>query len=160
MAMSGNPADGSGPETNEDLLARAARSLREITDDGWVQARDSVLARVLRAVRPSQEIAGQHEHGTFTLAADILTNRVRAAVDQAIKQVQVTDVRCAIGPHDQLESVVVVLSIRFGTRITNVAATTRATTAATVSQTLGTSFRTEDVTLDLHIADVHPPERP
>lgn len=156
--MSVNPADGTGAETNEDLLARAAHSLREITDDGWVQARDSVLARVLRAVRPSPEISGQHEHGTFTLAADILTNRVRAAVDRAVEEVQVADVRCTVGPRQEVESVVVVLSIRFGARITDVAATTRATTAATVSQTLGTSFRVEDVTLDLHIADVHPPE--
>lgn len=160
MAMT-DPADAvPGGAPADDLLARAADSLREITDEGWVRARESVLRRVLRTGRPSQRVVGRHDHGTFTVATDVLAHQVRAEVDAAVGEARVTDVRCAVGPDGELESMVVVLSVRFGARIAGVAAAARTTAARTVVLTLGTPFRVEGVTLDLHVADVHPAASP
>lgn len=158
MAVNG-PAGGRefGPERERsDVLARAADSMREITDEGWVQIRDSVLSRVLRTVRPSRHVAGQHEDGAFTVATAILVSRIRAVLESRDGQVQVLDVGCAVDAEGRLESVNVTLSIRFGASISQVTARARSTAADVVSRTLGLEFPARQVIVDLHIADVHP----
>jgi hypothetical protein len=157
MAMSDDTVVPESREPTDDLLDRAAGTLREITDDGWIRARESVLARVLRTVRPSRQIAGRHEHAAFTVTSDLLADQVRATVDAAVPEARTIDVRCAVGPDDELESVVVVLSVRYGERIADAADTARVVTARAVERTLGTAFRPRDVAVDLHVADVHRP---
>jgi len=147
---------------HDHVLARAAEGLRELTDEGWVRARESVLARVLRAVRPSDHVAGRHAGGRFALATPLLVDRVRAALDVPEGEVRVLDVRCVVGPPAQdavageLEAVTVVLSVRFGSRIAGTAELARGAAADAVSAALGADFDARLVTVDLHVADVHP----
>ncbi|MFI2105310.1 hypothetical protein ACH436_18610 [Isoptericola sp. NPDC019693] len=149
---------------HDHVLARAAAGLRELTDEGWVRARASVLDRVLRAVRPSAHVAGRHAGGTFALATALLADRVRAALDDPEGEVRVDDVRCTVGTPGpgavagELDAVLVVLSVRFGSRLADTAARVRAAAADAVSAALGADFDARRVTVDLHIADVHPRE--
>lgn len=153
MAVNGE-ADGKRPE--RDVLARAAEGMREITDDGWVRVRGSVLARVLRTVRPTRHVIGRHAYGAFTVASGVLVSQVRDAVDGHDERVRVLDVRCATDDQGYLESVGIAVSVLFGSRIARVTASTRAVTAERISRTIGTDFPLDRVIVDLHVADVHP----
>ncbi|MFD6135563.1 hypothetical protein [Isoptericola sp. NPDC060257] len=151
------------PDGDQDhVLTRAAAGLRELTDEGWVRARESVLARVLRVVRPSAHVAGRHAGGRFALATPLLVARVRAALDDPEGEIRVVDVRCVVGPPAQdavageLEAVMIVLSVRFGGRIADIAELARGVAADAVSSALGADFDARLVTVDLHVADVHP----
>ncbi|MGF0115042.1 hypothetical protein ACQFYA_01790 [Promicromonospora sp. Marseille-Q5078] len=162
MAMNREAAEPGSSGPQDDLLARAAAGMRELTDDGWVRARRSVLARVLSTVRPSAQVVGRHGDGPFVVATSLVVDRVRAALDDPDGEVRVTDVRCLIGPADdgggapELEGVTVILSVRFGTRIADAAELVRAAAADAVSAALGTDFEQHRVSVDLHVADVHP----
>lgn len=142
--------------TSDDLLARAAGALREITDSGWLLARDSVLERIRRTVRPAPHVTGHHAHGRFTLATPVLVDRLRRAVERST-HVRVLAVLAdtGTGTGTELTGVALRLSVPYGESILDAAAATRAAVVAEVRTTLGTPFGPEQVTVDLHVADVH-----
>ena len=76
-----DPADAPGAASLDHLLDRAAATLREHTDEGWVRARDSLVARVLSAVRPSSPVRGRHAHGSYFVATAVLSGAVRRALE-------------------------------------------------------------------------------
>jgi len=64
----------------DELLAQAARTLREHTDSGWVALRDDVVAAAVRAFRPSAPIRGRLRDGELWVASTALVSRVRDAL--------------------------------------------------------------------------------
>ena len=64
----------------EQLLAQAARTLREHTDSGWVTLRDDVVAAAVRAFRPSAPVRGRLPGGELLVASAVLVSRVGSAV--------------------------------------------------------------------------------
>lgn len=156
MAVDREPGDdaGSADSAPDELLARAAGTLREITDDGWVRARSSVLDRVRRTLRPAPHVTGQHAGGTFTVATPVVVDRVRHAVDRATTA-RVLDVRVEVGAGARLDVLALRLSVAYGTSVTRTADAARVACAAEVERVLGTPFGPDRVAVDVHIADVH-----
>lgn len=152
---SGRPEDQHRDHPDE-VVARAAGTLREITDAGWVRARESVLERVRRTLRPAPHVAGRHADGRFTVATSILVDRLRRAVDGSTPA-RVLDVQVDVGPDAELEGVALRLSAAYGSPIGPDAEAARAAVLTEVERTLGTSLGPEQVTVDVHIADVHVP---
>jgi uncharacterized alkaline shock family protein YloU len=141
-------------DPDDALLDRAAETLRELTDSGWVRARDSVLDRVRRAVRPSAAVTGRHADGAFTLATPVLTDRIRRAVD-AVTEARVLDLRPEVDADGELLGIALRISVAYGSSVAADAESARAAVVAEVRRSLGTEFEAERVTVDLHVADVH-----
>ncbi|MBW0253473.1 hypothetical protein [Cellulomonas sp. PS-H5] len=148
---SGRPADHDHPD---EVVARAAGTLREITDAGWVRAREAVLERVRRTLRPAPHVAGRHSDGQFTVATPVLVDRLRRAVDGATPA-RVLDVQVDVGPEVELDGVALRLSVAYGSPIGPDAEAARAAVLAEVERTLGVPLEPARVTVDVHIADVH-----
>ncbi len=141
-------------DPDDQLLDRAAETLRELTDSGWVRARDTVLDRVRRAVRPSPAVTGQHADGTFTLATPVLTDRIRRTVD-ATTAARVLDLRPDVDADGELLGIALRISVAYGSSVAADADAARAAVVGEVRRTLGTAFDAARVTVDLHVADVH-----
>jgi uncharacterized alkaline shock family protein YloU len=150
---SGRPEDHDHPD---EVVARAAGTLREITDAGWVRAREAVLERVRRTLRPAPHVAGRHADGRFTVATPVLVDRLRRAVDGATPA-RVLDVQVDVGPDAELAGVALRLSVAYGSPIAPDAEAARAAVLAEVERTLGVPLAPARVTVDVHIADVHRP---
>ncbi len=146
-------------DERDPVLDRAADTLRELTDAGWVRARPHVVQRALRALRPSVPVRARHDAGDFTVGADVLAARLRATLDRRA-DVRVTRVACTVGTEGELEAVAVGLDIRFGVPIATMSASVRAESARTISAVLGTGFPPDRVVVDLCVTDVHPAPRP
>lgn len=155
MAVDRDPSGGpEGHDHPDEVVARAAGTLREITDAGWVRAREAVLARVRRTLRPAPHVAGRHADGSFTVATPVLVDALRRAVDGAT-QALVLDIGTDVGPDAELAGVALRLSVAYGTPIGPDAEAARAAVLAEVERTLGTPLAPGDVVVDVHIADVH-----
>jgi len=148
---SGRPEDHDHPD---EVVARAAGTLREITDAGWVRAREAVLERVRRTLRPGPHVAGRSADGRFTVATPVLVDVLRRAVDGATPA-RVLDVQVDVDPDAELAGVALRLSVAYGSPIGPDAAAARSAVLAEVQRTLGTALVPERVTVDVHIADVH-----
>lgn len=145
------------PEDRPDeLVARAAGTLREITDAGWIRARPGVLERVRRTLRPAPHVAGRHADGRFTVATSVLADLLRRAVDDATPA-RVLDVLTDVGPDAELAGVALRLSVAYGSPVGPDAEAARAAVLAEVERTLGTPLGPDRVTVDVHISDVHRP---
>lgn len=134
----GHPEDDARDHPDE-VVARAAGTLREITDAGWVRAREAVLERVRRTLRPAPHVAGRHAGGRFTVATLVLVDRLRRAVDTATPA-RVLDVQTDVGPDAELAGVALRLSVAYGSPVAPDAAAARAAVLAEVERTLGTPW--------------------
>jgi len=147
MALT-DAATGDGP------VERATAAMRELTDDGWVRARPTLVDRLTRALRPSAPVQGRHLFGPFTVRTAVVVARVRTALDRR-GDLRTLRVVCDIDGDGRLTGVAVTVSARFGTRIPGMAPTVRADVARAVADTVGSAFLPAQVTVDLHVADVH-----
>ncbi|QOR70916.1 hypothetical protein IM660_00925 [Ruania alkalisoli] len=136
-----------------DLLARAAGELRQLTDDGWVRAEQSVLDRVARALRSARPVRGRHEGGDFFLSSTVLSARVGTRVD-SIPGVRASSVRIITDDVDHLEAVTLAVSVAYGQTIADVGSRARGEAAAAASEALGVQVRTDQVTVDVLVEDV------
>ncbi|NAZ75287.1 hypothetical protein GTQ99_07595 [Kineococcus sp. T13] len=138
----------------EDALDLAAAALRAHTEDGWVLARPGLLERVRRAFRPSAPVLGTHELGDFRVAADVVVDGLRTAVD-ALPDAAADRISCSTGGDDRLESVLVEVAVAFGTPLPALAGRVRRVVVARLRELLGEAAPAEEaVQVDVHVGDV------
>ncbi|GAA4843460.1 hypothetical protein GCM10023221_22040 [Luteimicrobium xylanilyticum] len=138
----------------DDLLARAASTLRELTDDGWVRARPAVLERTLRVLRGSDSVVGRHADGEFRAATAVLVAEIRRAVD-GLTTVRTQRVSCSLADGGTLEALAVEVSVAYGSSIAAVADDVRTAARRAASETLGVTLQPDQVVVDLVVDDVH-----
>ncbi len=119
-----------------DPVARAAQLLRQHTDAGWTVMSANVLARALRAFRPSDPVRGRHNHGDFFVASDVVVARVREAVD-AIPQAAATKITCSTNQNHELDGVTIQVIAAYGAHLLTLAEQVYAVTVATLADLLG-----------------------
>ena len=138
----------------EQLLTQAARTLREHTDSGWVALRDDVVARAVRAFRPSAPVRGSLPGGVLLVASTVLVSRVHTALE-AVPDAGVLRITCTTTPDDELDRLTVELVALYGTPLVPLAAAVRRLAAAAVAETLGLSDPPVDrVRVDVSVQDV------
>ncbi|WP_432522627.1 hypothetical protein [Kineococcus sp. SYSU DK006] len=138
----------------EEVLGLAAAALRAHTEEGWVLARPGLLERVRRAFRPSAPVLGTHELGDFRVAADVVVDGLRTAVD-ALPDAAADRISCSTGDDDRLEAVLVEVVVAFGTHLPALAGRVRSVVTARLRELLGDAAPGEEaVEVDVHVGDV------
>ena len=110
-----DPADGGVAMNGDQLLAQAARTLREHTDAGWVALRDDVVAAAVRAFRPSAPVRGRLPGGELLVASAVLVSRVRVAPSPTSPTPARCGSRARRPPDDDLDRLTVELVALYGT---------------------------------------------
>jgi hypothetical protein len=143
----------------EQLLERAARTLREHTDAGWVALRDDVVAAAARAFRPSAPIRGRLPDGELWVASAVLVSHVRAALSH-VADAGALRITCATTADGDLDRVMVEIVALYGTPLVPLAERVRTVAAAAVAETLGlTEPPVDRIGVDVSIGDVTPDPR-
>jgi hypothetical protein len=138
----------------DQLLAHAARTLREHTDSGWVALRDDVVAAAVRAFRPSAPVRGRLPGGELRVASAALVSRVRSAL-AGVPDAGALRITCATTPDDDLDRLTVELVVLYGTPVLPLAEEVRRVAATAVAEALGlTSPPVDRVRVDVSVADV------
>jgi len=138
----------------EQLLDRAARSLREHTDSGWVALRDDVVTAAVRAFRPSAPVRGRLPDGELRVASTALVAQVRSAVSH-VTGAGALRITCTTTADDALDRVTIQLAALYGTPLVPLAARVRAAAAHAVAETLGfTTPPAEHVVVHVSVQDV------
>lgn len=138
----------------DDLLARAAGTLREHTDAGWVQARASLVAKIRSAVRPSAPVRARHAAGTFFVSGSVLTAVVRHAIEG---RTRARPHRITLDTDDDhaLTEVTVHVGAAFGEALLPLADEVRRVVVAQLRDTLGApTLPASLVRVDLVVVDV------
>src|SRR5690349_8085167 len=97
----------------DQLLAQAARTLREHTDSRWVALRDDVVAAAVRAFRPSAPVRGRLPGGELWVASAALVSRVRSAVAD-VRHAGALRITCTTTPDDELDRLTVEMVVLYG----------------------------------------------
>ena len=143
----------------DQLLAQAARTLREHTDSGWVALRDDVVAAAVRAFRPSAPVRGVLPDGALLVASTVLVSRVHTAL-ATVADAGVLRITCTTTAEDELDRLTVELVALYGTPLVPLADEVRRLAAAAVAETLGLSSPPVDrVRVDVSVRDVTPDAR-
>jgi uncharacterized alkaline shock family protein YloU len=138
----------------ESALDRAATTLRQHTDRGWVVIRENLFARALAVFRPSAPVRGRHPAGEFFVAADVLVACVREALD-AVPHAGGVRVHCTTDDHHDVEAVTAEIVALYGTPLLPLAQEVRDRVAAALSQALGlVAEQVRDVPIDVGVTDV------
>ncbi|MET0788811.1 MAG: hypothetical protein ABWY33_06165 [Cellulomonas sp.] len=138
----------------DQLLAQAARTLREHTDTGWVALRDDVVAAAVRAFRPSAPVRGRLPGGELWVASAALVARVRSAV-AAVPDAGALRITCATTSDHELDRLTVEIVVLYGTPVVPLADEVRRVAAAAVADALGlTSLPLAQVHVDVSVEDV------
>lgn len=138
----------------DQLLAQAARTLREHTDSGWVALRDDVVAAAVRAFRPSAPVRGRLPGGELWVASTALVARVRDALAD-LPQGGALRITCTTTPDDDLDRLTVEVVALYGTPLLPLADEVRRRAAAAVADTLGlTDPPLSRVRVDVSVGDV------
>ena len=137
----------------DQLLAQAARTLREHTDSGWVALRDDVVAAV-RAFRPSAPVRGRLPGGELSVASTALVARVRDALAD-LPRAGALRITCTTTPDDDLDRLTVEVVALYGTPLLPLADEVRRRAATAVAETLGlTDPPLARVRVDVSVGDV------
>lgn len=140
-----------------DPLARAAAALRLHTDEGWVAVRQRVVDAALAAVRPARTVAGDHEHGRFTVSTDVLTDLLREAMEP-LPDAAPTRVVFETDDDDRLVEVRVSVVVAFGCDVVETAQEVRRTARGVLVGVLGEGGAAGDAAggfvVDVHVGDV------
>ncbi|KAE8765474.1 hypothetical protein [Georgenia thermotolerans] len=140
--------------TTENALDRAATTLRQHTDRGWVAIRENLFARALAVFRPSAPVRGRHPAGEFYVAADVLVACVRDALD-AVTRAGAVRVHCTTDDRQDLEAVTAEVVALYGTPLLPLAQDVRDQVATALSAALGLApERVRELPIHVGIADV------
>ncbi|WP_456789681.1 hypothetical protein [Cellulomonas sp. P5_C5] len=143
----------------DQLLAQAARTLREHTDSGWVALRDDVVAVAVRAFRPSAPVRGVLPDGALLVASTVLVSRVHAAL-ATVADAGVLRITCTTTAEGELDRLTVELVALYGTPLVPLADEVRRLAATSVAETLGlTAPPLDRVRVDVSVQDVTPDAR-
>lgn len=145
----------SGHGSVDDLLEAAARSLRESSDTGWVRARDTVVTRLVRALRPGRAVRGSHADGSFVVSSHVLVARIEQALLD-LPHARVVRVGVETDDGDHLSGIVLALTVEYGHPIAPWAAAARERALAVVHETTGIELTAASVAADVMVADVYP----
>lgn len=145
----------SGHGSVDDLLEAAARSLREYSDTGWVRARDTVVTRLVRALRPGQAVRGTHADGSFVVSSHVLVARIEQALLD-LPHARVVRIGVETDGDDHLTGIALALTVEYGHPIAPGAAAARERALAVARETTGVELAPGDVTADVMVADVYP----
>jgi hypothetical protein len=138
----------------ESALDRAATTLRQHTDRGWVVIRDNLFARALAVFRPSAPVRARHPAGEFYVAADVLVACVREALD-AVARTGAVRVHCMTDADSDLQGVTAEIVALYGTPLLPLAQEVREGVAAALAQALGLGpEQVRAVPIDVGITDV------
>lgn len=138
---------------HSDPVARAAHLLRRHTDRGWTVMSANILARALRAFRPSAPVRGRHDGGVFFVASDVLVSRLRETVD-AGSPAAATRITCRTDPDHELAGVTVQVTAAYGAHLPTLGAHVHAVTVATLTELLGDGPDGGTIRTHVHIGDV------
>jgi hypothetical protein len=119
-----------------DSVARAAQLLRQHTDAGWIVMSAHVLARSLRAIRPSDPVRGRHDRGDFFVASDVVVAQVREAVD-AVPEAAATKITCSTDQRRGLDGITVQIVAAYGAHLVTLGEQVHAAIVATLTDLLG-----------------------
>ena len=138
----------------DQLLAEAARTLREHTDSGWIALRDDVVTAAVRAFRPSAPVRGRLSDGALLVASNVVVNQVRAAVT-TVADAGVLRITCTTTADDELDRLTVELVALYGTPLVPLARRVRLAAAQAVTEVLGLGAAPmERVAVDVSVQDV------
>lgn len=157
MAMTPPNGDSAaGSESVEHLdLQIAMESLRDHTNERWVEVSDTMLAAILAKSRPSHPIRGQAGPDTFHVSEQVLTNYVLDAVDP-IPHVEVDAIRIH-ADQDRYTGITIVITARHGLPLLPVADTIREAARDRLAQVLGEQVPPISVEkMRVHVEDVTP----
>jgi hypothetical protein len=144
----------SGYQDGNDPVARAAQLLRQHTDTGWTAISANILARAVRAFRPSDPVRGSHEHGDFFVASDVVVARVREATD-AVPQATATKITCSTDQRHELDGVTVQIVAAYGAHLLTLAEHVHTVTVTTLTDLLGDLAPTGTaIHTHVHVGDV------
>ncbi|WP_146197154.1 hypothetical protein [Serinibacter arcticus] len=138
----------------DEILASAARELRQSSDAGWVRAKDGIAARLLAALRPSQPVLATHGEGTFTVASTVLVAKVDLAL-AAVPRARVLRIGVETDDDQRLTGLALALSVQFPHPITEQAEAAREAALTAVHETTGIRLEPERISVDVMVADVH-----
>lgn len=142
------------PQDGGDALARATRLLRGHTDSGWTTLQPGLLQRALGAFRASEPVRGRHDLGDYFVRTDVLTERIRDAVD-AVPGAAAISITCTTNDRDELTGVEMTIAATYGSQLSALAADTHVAAHATIVDLLGDlAPATEAVHTHVHIDDV------
>ena len=138
----------------DDAVDRAATTLRQHTDRGWVAIRENLFARALAVFRPSAPVRGCHPAGEFFVAADVVVGCVRDALG-AVARAGAVRVHCTTDDRHDLEAVTAEVVALYGTPLLPLAQDVRDRVAAALSQALGLApERVRDLPIHVGVIDV------
>jgi hypothetical protein len=140
--------------SNENPLDRAASTLRQHTDHGWIAIRGDLFARALAVFRPSAPVRGIHKAGEFFVAGDVLVAHLRDALD-AIPRAGATRITCTTDADHNLEAVTIEIIALYRAQLVPLAETVRHRTAGLMAQALGLPpEHLRDVPIHVGVTDV------
>ena len=149
MAMSGG---GSRPGVDE-RVSSAARSLRDHTDDRWVEVRDEVLTKVMSHPRPSHPVAALAPGGPFHVSEKVLERSLLDAVDP-VPNCEVAGI-VLHADRDRCRGVTIALRARYPEPLIALADAVRLAASERLSDILGPVTPAVTVaTMHVHVADV------
>ncbi|TRW44110.1 hypothetical protein [Georgenia yuyongxinii] len=135
-------------------LERAASTLRQHTDRGWMAIRADVFSHALAMFRPSAPVRGVHGAGEFFLAADVLVAHLRDALD-AIPRAGVSRITCTTDADHNIEAVTVEIIALYRAQLVPLAETIRHRAAELLVQVLGLPpEQLRDVPVHVGVTDV------
>lgn len=138
----------------DDPVGRATQLLRQHTDAGWTAMNINIVARALRAFRPSDPVRGRHDHGDFFVASDVVVAQLREAVD-AVPGATATKITCSTNQVHQLDHVTVQIIAAYGTHLVTLAEHLRAVAVVTLTDLLGDLVPAgTQIHTHVHVADV------
>ena len=137
------------------ILDRAASTLREHTDEGWIRARSPLLAKVLSAARPSTPVRGRHAHGTYYIATVALSHDVRRALESHASA-RLLRITFDTDTDHALTQVTAQVSAAFGEPLIPLADNVRRLIAAQLRSTLGIPRLADTIVwVDLIVTDIY-----
>ncbi len=122
--------------TTKDSLDRAASTLRQHTDEGWIAIRADLFTRALAMFRPSAPVRGIHKAGEFFVAGDVLVAHLREALD-AIPRAGATRITCTTDANHNLEAVTIEIVALYRAQLVPLAEAIRNRAAELFAQALG-----------------------
>lgn len=134
---------------SDDALTQATELLRQHTDAGWTAITADMLNNARRAFRPSHPVRGRHELGDFYVASDVVTARLRHAVD-TVPHAAAARITCNTDDHLHLVTVTIEMIAAYGAHLLTLAGHVHTAAARALTDVLG-DLAPSDAAINTHV---------
>ena len=155
MALTPDPTPTPPTDAPDQLLERAGLTLKQHTDQRWVEVSDRVLYRALRATRTSLPVRAQAPGGPIHISEAVIKAHVLATISST-PGAQIIDITIQTTDRDNYAGLTIIISAEYGTPLIPLADTMRNTASTTLRDLLGSIAPPVTVqTMDVDVADIH-----